>query len=175
MSGIIPSRLCKTSPVCFLGKEFWIYFFVMPPHLSCKICVNDWPLPDHFIGDLGLTKAYLFEDQFFPGWMVLIFKEHWTELFQLSREERARLMEEVSRAGQALARAFEIKKINYELLGNQVPHIHWHLIPRLKTDPDPLKPVWCVQHEPVRLPADQLTERVIRLRAALRIDPNQTV
>ena len=32
---------------------------------------------------------------------------------------------------------------------NQVPHIHWHVIPRLKSDPGPLKPVWCIAHEPV--------------------------
>jgi len=147
----------------------------MPTHPSCKICVNDWPLFDHFIADLGLTIAYLFEDQFFPGWTVLTFKKHRTELFQLPREERAGLMEEVSRAGQALEKIFDVRKINYELLGNQVPHIHWHLIPRLQADPDPLKPVWCVPHEPVRLSARQLTERIHRLRSALGIDPNQPV
>src|ERR1700694_4734407 len=33
-------------------------------------------------------------------------------------------------------------KLNYELLGNQVPHLHWHLFPRSKQDADHLKPVW---------------------------------
>ena len=32
--------------------------------------------------------------------------------------------------------------MNYELLGNQVPHLHWHLFPRYAHDPDVLKPVW---------------------------------
>jgi diadenosine tetraphosphate (Ap4A) HIT family hydrolase len=32
--------------------------------------------------------------------------------------------------------------MNYELLGNQVPHLHWHLFPRYADDPDRLKPVW---------------------------------
>jgi diadenosine tetraphosphate (Ap4A) HIT family hydrolase len=32
--------------------------------------------------------------------------------------------------------------LNYELLGNQVPHLHWHLFPRYDADPDALKPVW---------------------------------
>lgn len=142
---------------------------------NCKICAGAWPLPEHFLGDCGLTKAYLFEDQFFAGWTVLVLKEHLSELFDVSKDARGMLMEEVAHVAQTLAQVFEAKKINYELLGNQVPHIHWHLIPRLKSDPDPLKPVWCVPHEPVRLSTEQLAEQVDRLRAALRIGPNQPV
>jgi diadenosine tetraphosphate (Ap4A) HIT family hydrolase len=44
------------------------------------------------------------------------------------------------------ARAIELScrphKLNYELLGNQVPHLHWHLFPRYLDDPDRLHPVW---------------------------------
>jgi diadenosine tetraphosphate (Ap4A) HIT family hydrolase len=32
--------------------------------------------------------------------------------------------------------------MNYELLGNQVPHLHWHLFPRYRDDPNRLQPVW---------------------------------
>jgi diadenosine tetraphosphate (Ap4A) HIT family hydrolase len=138
----------------------------------CKICAGAWPLPDHFLGDCGLTRAYLFEDQFFTGWTVLVMKEHLSELFDVPKDARGMLMEEVTHVAHTLAQVFEAKKINYELLGNQVPHIHWHLIPRLKSDPDPFKPVWCVPHEPVRLSADQLAKRVDYLRGALSLDGN---
>ncbi len=139
----------------------------MSKMLSCKICEKVWPPSDHYIGNLGMTRAYLFEDQFFAGWTVLILKDHRTELFQLTRDERTKLIEEVSRAGEVLTEIFNAKKINSELLGNQVPHIHWHVIPRLKSDPDPLKPVWCVPHEAVRLTASLLSERILVLRSAL--------
>lgn len=141
----------------------------MSEHPNCKICRKTWPSQDYFIGEMGLTKAYLFEDQFFPGWTVLVLKDHRTELFQLTREARGRLMEEVNRMGEALSRAFDVNKINSELLGNQVPHIHWHVIPRLITDPDPLKPVWCIAHEPNQLSVDSLEERLNLLRSALGI------
>ncbi len=137
--------------------------------LSCKICEKVWPTTDYYIGDLGLTRAYLFEDQFFAGWTVLIFKDHKTELFQLTPAERAALMEEISHVGEALSQVFEVKKINSELLGNQVPHMHWHVIPRLQSDPDPLSPVWCISHEPVQLSAGFLEERLSLLRSALGI------
>jgi diadenosine tetraphosphate (Ap4A) HIT family hydrolase len=32
--------------------------------------------------------------------------------------------------------------LNYELLGNGAPHLHWHLFPRYDTDPSPGWPVW---------------------------------
>jgi diadenosine tetraphosphate (Ap4A) HIT family hydrolase len=139
----------------------------MSERISCKICEKVWPPSDHYIGDLGMTKAYVFEDQFFAGWTVLVLKDHRTELFQLTQDERRKLIEEVSRTGEALTKTFNVEKINSELLGNQVPHIHWHVIPRLKSDPDPLKPVWCVAHEPVHLRASLLSERILLLRSAL--------
>ena len=41
---------------------------------------------------------------------------------------------------------FRPHKLNYELLGNQVPHLHWHLFPRHANDPEPLAPVWLALH-----------------------------
>lgn len=130
---------------------------------------------DHFLVDCGLTNAFVFEDQFFAGWTVLVLKDHVSELFGLSRVARGILIEEVTNVAQILAQVFDAKKINYELLGNQVPHMHWHLIPRLKTDPDPMQPVWCVPHEPVSLPAEQLAARVHLLRSALCMVPKHPV
>ncbi|MGE0474062.1 MAG: HIT family protein [Nitrospirales bacterium] len=139
----------------------------MSEHPNCKICSKDWPFSDHFICEMGLTKAYLFEDQFFPGWTILVLKDHRTELFELTQEARGRLMEEVSRMGKALSQIFKARKINSELLGNQVPHIHWHVIPRLMADPDRLKPVWCIDHAPIKLSPIYLDERLGLLRSAL--------
>lgn len=133
---------------------------------SCKVCNGSWPIADHFIADLGLSKAYLHDDQFFPGWTVVVFKRHATELFHLAPTERIQLMEEVSRMAKVLAEIFNAHKINYELLGNQLPHIHWHVIPRLKNDPALLEPVWRVSHDQQSLPPKSLQERIQRISAA---------
>ncbi|MEQ1792892.1 MAG: HIT family protein [Nitrospira sp.] len=138
---------------------------------TCKACQGTWPRADHFITDLGLSQAYLHEDQFFPGWTVVVFRRHATELFHLAPTERMQLMEEVTLVAKALSQVFNALKINYELLGNQLPHIHWHLIPRLATDPAPLEPVWRVHHEPVRPAIEDLragTERIKTELAKLR-------
>jgi diadenosine tetraphosphate (Ap4A) HIT family hydrolase len=134
----------------------------------CKACTGTWPRPDHFLEDLGLSKAYLHDDQFFPGWTVLVFHRHVTELFHLTPPERVQLIEEVSRVACALSEIYHAKKINYELLGNQLPHIHWHVIPRLPDDPAPLEPVWRIPHTPILLAGATLQYTIDRVRSALR-------
>jgi diadenosine tetraphosphate (Ap4A) HIT family hydrolase len=57
--------------------------------------------------------------------------------------------------------------MNYELLGNQVPHIHWHLVPRLSTDPELHAPIWRIAHEPAPLDPAVARERIDRIRRAL--------
>jgi diadenosine tetraphosphate (Ap4A) HIT family hydrolase len=135
---------------------------------ACKACRGTWPRGDHFIADLGLSKVYLHEDQFFAGWTVVVFQRHATELFHLAPTERFQLVEEVNRVAKALSEVFQAKKINYELLGNQLPHIHWHLIPRLADDPAPLEPVWRVPHEPVLLSQAALRHSMDRLARVLQ-------
>ena len=119
------------------------------------------------IADLDLSRVFLHEDQFFPGYVLLVLRRHVTELYDLTAAERATLMEEVSRVAQALARVFRPVKMNYELLGNLVPHIHWHLVPRLASDPGLRGPIWTVEHQPAPLAPAAAHERIEAIRRAL--------
>ncbi len=122
---------------------------------------------DLHIADLEASRVFLHEDQFFPGYALLVLKRHAAELYELSAAERRTLVEEVSRVAEALARVFRPVKMNYELLGNQVPHIHWHLVPRLATDPAVRAPIWQVEHAPVPLAPPAARERIETIRRAL--------
>ena len=137
--------------------------------MPCKVCAGEWPSKDHKIAELGLTVAYLHDDQFFPGWTVLVLKRHATELFDLTREERSQLIEEMTEVARTLAIVFDAVKINYELLGNQLPHIHWHLIPRLADDPAPREAVWTVKHDQKRLTPEARHERISLVRTHLKM------
>jgi len=134
---------------------------------GCVFCDGGRPPADHRVADLGATVAYLHDDQFFAGWTVLVLKRHAVELFHLDAAERARVVEEVSRIAAVLQTAFAARKINYASFGNQIPHMHWHVIPRLASDPAPLESPWTVPHEPVRLDEALLATRIARLRAGL--------
>ncbi len=137
---------------------------------GCVMCERVAAEGDLFIADLGVSRAYFNEDQLFPGWVFVVLRRHATELFELSAAERGVLIEDVSRVAEALARVYRPVKMNYELLGNQVPHIHWHVIPRLSCDPDPRWPVWRLWRAPddsVRLPHPAALARIAAIRQAL--------
>ena len=134
---------------------------------ACTACGGLWPDPMDRIAELRESILYLHTDQFFPGWSVLVLRRHATELFELEPDERARLMDEVSDVAQALKVAFDARKVNYALFGNLVSHVHWHLIPRLATDPAPREAVFAVSHEPVRLPRIERADRIARIRGRL--------
>ena len=70
---------------------------------------------------------------------LLIARWHVTELSGLEDDERREYLFEMS-AGRDPG-LFPAAKLNYELLGNQVPHLHWHLFLAIKNDPDATKPV----------------------------------
>jgi diadenosine tetraphosphate (Ap4A) HIT family hydrolase len=69
-------------------------------------------------------------------------RRHATELSGLADAERRAYLDEMCLLARAVEDAFRPHKLNYELLGNQVPHLHWHLFPRSRTDPEALRPVW---------------------------------
>lgn len=135
---------------------------------------NTCPMCERWQGDADLRIAefehsYLIlnRDQFFPGYCLLFTRQHQTELFHLEPAVRQGLMEEVSRVARALADCFQPHKINYELLGNMVPHIHWHLIPRFASDPLWPRPIWSEPHQELLLAPEQYRERCDLIRNAL--------
>ena len=134
---------------------------------ACSACGGRWPDPADRISELRESVLYLHTDQFFQGWSVLVLRRHATELYDLERDERARVMDEVSDVARALKLAFDARKVNYALFGNMVPHMHWHLIPRLASDPAPPDPVFSVSHDPVRLSHVERTDRILRIRSRL--------
>jgi diadenosine tetraphosphate (Ap4A) HIT family hydrolase len=86
--------------------------------------------------------AFLGPWQYYHGYCVFVSRRHATELSGLDDDERRTFLDEMCRLARALEGCFRPDKLNYELLGNQVPHLHWHLFPRYRDDPEALKPVW---------------------------------
>ena len=69
------------------------------------------------------------------GTCYLITREHYVELFDLGDQELLGFMKEVQVSARVLKEVTRAVKINYELHGNTVPHMHLHLFPRTVDDP----------------------------------------
>jgi diadenosine tetraphosphate (Ap4A) HIT family hydrolase len=80
--------------------------------------------------------------QFYQGYCLLVSRTHATELSGLTEAERRAYLDEMCLLALAIETSFRPHKLNYELLGNRVPHLHWHLFPRYRDDPDVPRPVW---------------------------------
>ncbi len=114
--------------------------------MTCPLCdtlngPKDVPADD-VVWRFPHSVALLGPWQYYTGYCVLVARRHAAELFHLSDDERAGFLREMTDLAGVIATAFEPRKMNYELLGNQVAHLHWHLFPRRADDPEALKPVW---------------------------------
>lgn len=69
------------------------------------------------------------------GTCYLISREHYVELFDMDPETLNGFMQEVQLAARVLKEVTGAFKINYEIHGNTVPHLHLHLFPRYLDDP----------------------------------------
>jgi diadenosine tetraphosphate (Ap4A) HIT family hydrolase len=134
---------------------------------GCPMCRRWDDEADLRVAELEHSYVVLNRDQYFPGYTLLFTKQHATELFQLDRTVRVGLMDEVSRVAEVLFAQFLPDKINYELLGNMVPHIHWHLVPRHATEPLWPRPIWSEPHDELLLSPAAYRERVELIRRAL--------
>ena len=104
-----------------------------------------------------------------PGYSIVIFRgsRHIADPCDLSPTERAGYWSDVCVAARALHRVFSPCHLNYQLLGNAVPHVHTHVIPRYLDDPAPGKPLPTKMWEESLSVSDaDLVTQVALLRAA---------
>jgi len=100
----------------------------------------------HFVCEMRESLLVVHKHQRYEGWCTLWLKDHHEHLGLLERARQVRLSEDVIDVAGAMHRSlgggFGDVRINYENLGNVVSHVHWHLIPRRASDPNPKATVW---------------------------------
>ncbi len=106
-----------------------------------------------------------------PGYCYVIWKgRHVAEPWELSAEESTGFWSEVGRVAQAAEARYRPVKMNWLSLGNGVPHLHVHLVPRPRDDAwagGPLEPeAFHVEATPA-LPQRELEAEAAALRAVL--------
>jgi diadenosine tetraphosphate (Ap4A) HIT family hydrolase len=68
------------------------------------------------------------------GYVCVVFRRHAVELHDLSAAEGAAFMRDVQRVSAAVAGVTAAAKLNYEIHGNSLPHLHLHIFPRYAGD-----------------------------------------
>ena len=90
----------------------------------------------------AFCRVVLADEPDYPGFLRVIVNAHVKEMSDLPAADQVALLRAVVAAESALREAMQPDKINLASLGNVVPHLHWHVIPRFKDDPHFPNPVW---------------------------------
>jgi diadenosine tetraphosphate (Ap4A) HIT family hydrolase len=122
----------------------------------CELC--ELAVPTVYRDD-KLSVIFV-DDANYPGFCRVIWNDHVKEMSDLNPAERALLNDAVYRVELALREVMAPAKVNLASLGNVVPHLHWHVIPRFADDAQFPNPVWA---SAVR----QTDETVLTARRAL--------
>lgn len=139
-------------------------------------CTFDAPRADNtahwdLVARLTASSWYLPQNQMYRGHGVLVFDpRHATRLDELTAAEWQAYAADLQRVARAIASVCKADHLNVESLGNVMPHLHWHVVPRYKDDGRWGQPIWAadVAAQPERrLAADERAALLAELRTAL--------
>lgn len=86
----------------------------------------------YYVMDLRVSSLYVFREQSHKGRCIVAYKDHVSELVDITPEERALLLEDVADVSKAIHSAFNPDKVNYGFYGDTGKHLHCHLCPKYK-------------------------------------------
>ncbi|WP_114638210.1 HIT family protein [Polynucleobacter necessarius] len=113
---------------------------------NCVLCEDDLkPEEGVLIWRGDYCRVVLVNDPDLPGFCRVIWNPHVAEMSDLTYGERDHIMSLVFAVEEAIRQVMDPDKINLAALGNMVPHIHWHIIPRFKDDAFFPGSVWSVR------------------------------
>jgi len=132
---------------------------------GCELCEQDG---GEVLYRNEKLRVILVEDANYPGFCRVIWHDHVGEMTDLAPIDRSLLMRTVCQVESALREVMQPHKINLASLGNMVPHMHWHLIPRYTDDAHFPHPIWAApQREPDPAILAQRRTLLSTLRAAV--------
>lgn len=100
---------------------------------DCVICRRGRPLD--VIVELGVSYLTAGERVPLKGTCCVVLKRHAVELHDLSEAEGAAFTQDLRLVSRALQAVTGALKLNWEIHGNTIPHLHAHVYPRYRGDP----------------------------------------
>lgn len=135
---------------------------------NCGYCMRGELLDKFgiFICDLQVSSLILFKEQSKPGRVIVAYKDHVSEIVDISEEERNLFFADVARAAKALHAAFHPDKVNYGAYGDTGCHLHMHLVPKYK-DGDEWGGIFQMNPGKVYLSDTEYAEMIEKIKANL--------
>src|SRR5262249_16470090 len=106
---------------------------------ACPICSRGEPLD--IVATLDSSWVTMQEAAPVRGYVCLVSRIHAVELHDLPEAAAIGFMQDAQRVSKALCEATAAVKLNYEIHGNSLPHLHMHFFPRYRGDRFEGKPI----------------------------------
>lgn len=107
--------------------------------MTCELCDT---LGGELLWQNDLCRVVLVDDPQYRGFCRVILNRHVKEMTDLAAPERLQFMATVFAVESAVRLVVQPDKVNLASLGNAVPHLHWHIIPRFANDPHFPNSIW---------------------------------
>jgi diadenosine tetraphosphate (Ap4A) HIT family hydrolase len=120
---------------------------------ACPICRRREPVD--VVAELEGSWVTMQEAAPVPGYVCLVSQTHAVDLHDLPERAASAFMRDARKVSMAVASVTGAVKMNYEIHGNSVPHLHMHFFPRYRGDQfegQPINPKLAVQ--PVYAPGE---------------------
>lgn len=98
---------------------------------SCPLCLASG---GELVAQNEWLRIVLTDEAELPGFCRVIWQKHIAEMSDLSQEERVTLWQILHKVELVIREVMQPEKINLAALGNMVPHLHWHVVPRYRAD-----------------------------------------
>lgn len=121
--------------------------------VACPICQRAEPMDA--VAKLEASWVTMQEAAPVRGYVCLVSQTHAVDLHDLPEAAACAFMRDVHKVSRAVASATKAVKMNYEIHGNSIPHLHMHFFPRYRGDQfegQPINPKLAVQ--PVYAPGE---------------------
>ena len=129
---------------------------------ACPICQRGRPVD--VVTELAGAWVTLPPRAPVAGYVVVVARRHVREPYELPTSERRAFWDAVDLVAEAIQAGLRPDKLNYEIHGNTIPHLHLHLFPRWRGDAFDGRPIDPAQAKP-RSAEEQ--QEVLRALASL--------
>jgi diadenosine tetraphosphate (Ap4A) HIT family hydrolase len=100
-------------------------------HPACPLCDADGGA---LVWRSGRVRVVLPDEPMWPGFTRVVLADHVAEMTDLDEARRDELSSLLWRVERVMRDVLTPEKVNLASLGNMVPHLHWHLVPRWRDD-----------------------------------------